>query len=127
MPSITVGKVLIQRDEESYDKRPIYYYKKFPPRIAEKTIFLVDPMLGTAGSVNCCIKELLKSGVKEEAITFVNLIGCEIGLENLYKTYPNVKTLCCKIDPYLLTDVKYLAPGLGDYGCRFFGTDGMEK
>ena len=66
MPSITVGKVLIQRDEESFEKKPIFYYSKFPPKIAEKTIFLVDPMLGTAGSVTCCIKELLKHGVKED-------------------------------------------------------------
>ena len=32
--------------------------------------------------------------------------------------------MCCKIDPYLLDDSKYIAPGLGDMGCRFFGTDG---
>ena len=65
----------------------------------------------------------MSEGVKEENITFVNLIGCEVGLKNLYKSYPKVKTMCCCIDPYLLEDSKYIAPGLGDMGCRFFGTD----
>jgi len=80
-------------------------------------------MLATGGSVKLCISKLLNVGVKEENITFVNLVGVEEGLKNLYKTYPKVKTISVVIDPYLLSDSKYIAPGLGDYGCRFFGTD----
>jgi len=80
-------------------------------------------MLGTGGSVKLCISKLLNVGVKEENITFVNLVGCEVGLKSLYKKYPKVKTISVVIDPYLLSDSKYIAPGLGDYGCRFFGTD----
>lgn len=34
VPGITVGKILIQRDELSEDKHPVLIYTKFPPDIA---------------------------------------------------------------------------------------------
>ena len=56
MPGIAVGKILIQRDENTPDKRPIFIYSKFPSDIAEKKrIFVLDPMLATGGSAACCI------------------------------------------------------------------------
>ena len=33
IPGIAVGKVLIQRDESTPDKRPVYYYAKLPDDI----------------------------------------------------------------------------------------------
>jgi len=80
-------------------------------------------MLATGGSVICCIEKLMGLGVAEGNITFVNSVGCPNGIERLCTKYPKVKVLAASIDPYLLTDSKYIAPGLGDYGCRFFGTD----
>ena len=35
-PGISVGKVLIQRDEESADKKAVFYYSKFPEDIEKK-------------------------------------------------------------------------------------------
>ena len=56
LPGITIGKVLIQRDEESEDKRPILYYSKLPDNLKYKQrVFILDPMLATGGSVNLCI------------------------------------------------------------------------
>jgi uracil phosphoribosyltransferase len=56
LPGITIGKVLIQRDEESEDKRPILYYSKLPENLKIKQrVFILDPMLATGGSVNLCI------------------------------------------------------------------------
>ena len=34
IPGITVGKILIQRDEETVEKTPIFIYMKFPSDIA---------------------------------------------------------------------------------------------
>jgi uracil phosphoribosyltransferase len=48
-PGVAVGKILIQRDESTEDKRPVLYYKKFPKDLTERFIILVDPMLATAG------------------------------------------------------------------------------
>jgi uracil phosphoribosyltransferase len=43
-PSSSIGKILIQRDEET--KLPKLYYSKLPP-LAGKSVVILDPMLGT--------------------------------------------------------------------------------
>jgi len=42
--SVRIGKILIQRDEET--ALPKLYYAKFPPDIATRYCLLLDPMLG---------------------------------------------------------------------------------
>lgn len=42
-----IGKILIQRDEKSEDKRPIFLYKKIPESVKDKIVFVVDNMIGT--------------------------------------------------------------------------------
>ncbi|GMF17024.1 unnamed protein product [Phytophthora fragariaefolia] len=56
-PTVSVGKILIQRDEKSEDKHPVMFYSKLPPNVhALDNVLLVDPMLATGGSVNMAIK-----------------------------------------------------------------------
>jgi uracil phosphoribosyltransferase len=56
LPGITIGKVLIQRNEESEDKHPVMYYAKLPEDLLKKQrVFILDPMLATGGSVIMCI------------------------------------------------------------------------
>ena len=47
------------------------------------------------------------------------------GLAALAKAYPAVKVVTGAIDP-ILNEKAYIVPGLGDFGDRYFGTDGME-
>ena len=64
LPGVSIGKVLIQRDEESPDRRAVFYYSKFPEDIAKKQrVFILDPMLATGGSAEMCIEKLLQHGV----------------------------------------------------------------
>ena len=78
LPGITIGKVLIQRDEQSEDKHPVLYYSKLPENLKNKQrVFILDPMLATGGSVNLCIHKIKEAGVSEDQITFINLISCE--------------------------------------------------
>ena len=58
--SVRIGKILIQRDEET--ALPKLYYAKFPPDIATRYCLLLDPMLGkgiTNGSVISRVKREL--------------------------------------------------------------------
>ena len=48
-PGVAIGKILIQRDENDPEKKPILFYKKLPKDIAERFVILVDPLLATAG------------------------------------------------------------------------------
>ena len=121
IPDVSIGKILIQRDESTSDKRPVFYYRKLPPSISECFCLVVDPMLGTGGSVTCAIKCLVDSGVLPSNILFVNVYAAEEGLERLYREYPDVRTVTLSIDEYLNHD-KYLVPGVGDFGDRYYGT-----
>ncbi|CEG75454.1 Putative Uracil phosphoribosyltransferase 1 [Rhizopus microsporus] len=42
--SVRIGKILIQRDEETH--QPKLYYSKLPKDIASRYVLLLDPMLG---------------------------------------------------------------------------------
>ena len=64
IPEISVGKVLIQRDESSADKRSVFYYSKLPEDIEKKKrVFVLDPMCATGGSASMCIQKLRENGV----------------------------------------------------------------
>lgn len=122
IPDIQVGKILVQRNEATEDKKTIFFFDKLPKNVENKRIFLLDPMLGTGGSVCTCINVLMQKGVKEENIIFLNLVSCADGLENLVKKHPKVKIITAKVDKDLLPN-KYIAPGIGDFGDRYYGTE----
>ncbi|KAG6579754.1 uracil phosphoribosyltransferase [Phytophthora cinnamomi] len=121
-PTIAVGKILIQRDESSDDKHPVMYYSKLPPSVATfENVLVVDPMLGTGGSITMAIKTLLAAGVDENRITFLNVLSCPEGLAALFSAHPNVKVVTAGVDRGL-NEAKYLVPGIGDFGDRYFNT-----
>ncbi|KAJ3334928.1 Uracil phosphoribosyltransferase, synthesizes UMP from uracil [Kappamyces sp. JEL0680] len=119
-PKCRIGKILIQRDEET--ALPKLYYSKFPPDIASRYVLLLDPMLATGGSAIKAVEVLLEKGVSEENIVFVNLISCPEGIQAFCSAYPLVQIVTGFIDQRL-NEKKYIVPGLGDFGCRYFGTD----
>ena len=91
LPSVRVGKILIQRNEATKEKEPILYYAKFPKDIGQRQVLLVDPMLASGGSSLCAIKCLLEHGVKEENIIFLNVICCPEGIEKFQKQYRKIE------------------------------------
>jgi len=118
--SVRIGKILIQRDEETAEARLLY--SKLPPDIADRYCLLLDPMLATGGSVLCAIEVLLQAGVSPHHIIFVNLVACPEGLSNLQSRFPQIRIVTGVVDEGL-NEQKYIVPGLGDFGCRYFGTD----
>jgi len=49
--SVRIGKILIQRDEET--SLPRLYYDKLPEDIAERWVLLLDPMFATGMLFSC--------------------------------------------------------------------------
>lgn len=115
--SVRIGKILIQRDEET--ALPKLYYEKLPTDIASRYVFLLDPMLATGGSSILATDLLLKRGVKQDRIFFLNLICNKEGLERYHEKFPDVKIITGCIDKGL-DERKYLVPGLGDFGDRYY-------
>ena len=84
-------------------------------------VLLVDPMLATGGSCKMAIQSLVDAGVAAANITFLNVIACPEGLASLAAAYPEVKVITACVDEGM-NEHKYIVPGLGDYGDRFFNT-----
>jgi uracil phosphoribosyltransferase len=116
---IRLGKILIQRDEET--ARPKVLFSKLPRDIKDRWVLLLDPMLATGGSAREAIKILQDSGVNPAKIIFVNLLSCPEGLEAVFAQAPELKVVTGAVDQGL-NERAYIRPGLGDFGDRYFGT-----
>jgi len=123
MPAVAVGKILIQRDEST--ALPTLFYSKLPPDVAKRQVLLLDPMLATGGSAVKAIDCLVEKGVRPENIIFINIVCVKEGIAAVHKAYPQVKIVTGAVDP-ILNSQKYIVPGLGDFGDRYFGTDGND-
>ncbi|KAJ7240019.1 armadillo/beta-catenin/plakoglobin [Mycena rebaudengoi] len=113
--SVRIGKILIQRDEET--ALPKLFYSKFPQDIASRYVLLLDPMLATGGSAMKAVEVLIDHGVPEDRIIFVNLIASPEGLRTFCTKYPLLKVITGWIDQGL-NEKAYIIPGLGDFGER---------
>lgn len=117
-PEAAVGKILIQRNEET--KIPTLYYSKLP-QLPGKEIVLLDPMLATGGSAAAAVRVLLDNGAEEDKIIFFNVVSCPQGIECLTSAFPKMRIVTGEIDDGL-NEKAYIIPGLGDYGDRYYGT-----
>jgi len=121
-PGCKVGKILVQRDESLPDKAATLFYSKMPPGVESMHILLCDPMLATGGSAAVALKVLVDDyGVDPSKIIFANMICAPEGLKLLEKEFPGVKIVTACIDEGL-NEEKFIIPGLGDYGDRFFNS-----
>ena len=120
VPNVRIGKILIQRAEDG-TALPHLFYTKLPKDIVVCQVLLLDPMLATGGSAICAVDELVRSGVPEERIIFLNMIAAPEGVAALLKVHPKIKIVSCALDDSL-NDQKYIIPGIGDFGDRYFGT-----
>lgn len=115
--SVRIGKILIQRDEET--ALPKLFYEKLPEDISERYVFLLDPMLATGGSAMMATEVLISRGVDASRILFLNLLASPEGIAAFHEKYPDVKIITGGIDEKLDED-KYIVPGLGDFGDRYY-------
>lgn len=113
--SVRIGKILIQRDEET--AQPKLFYSKLPQDIAQRYVLLLDPMLATGGSAMKAVEVIMEHGVPEDRIIFINLISSPEGLTNFSTRFPSLKVITGWIDQGL-NDKAYIIPGLGDFGER---------
>jgi len=118
IPGVSIGSILIQRNEET--AQPHLFYKKLSPK-KHSSVMILDPMLATAGSACLAVEVLKEEGYKKEDIYFVGVIAAEYGFNRLAEVLPEENITVATIDAEL-NDKKYIVPGLGDYGDRYFGT-----
>ncbi len=119
-PKAKVSKILVQRDEKT--AKPNFQYMKLTPTIAQgNQIIITEPMIATGGSLDMAISLLKEKGVKEENILVASICAAPEGLLHLNTKFPKIKIVMTALDEKL-NDKKYIVPGLGDFGDRYFGT-----
>jgi uracil phosphoribosyltransferase len=115
--SVRIGKILIQRDEET--SRPKLFYDKLPEDISKRWVLLLDPMLATGGSAILAVDVLISRGVPQDRILFLNVMATPQGIENFGNRFPKLRIVTAFVDDGL-DDRNYIVPGLGDFGDRFY-------
>lgn len=118
LPKSKIGFVGLERNEQTAIASE--YYWKLPKITANSVVIVTDPMLATGGSILHILDRVSQHPAKE--IRIVCVLSAPEGIEAIHGKYPNVQIFTGAIDSHL-NDKKYIVPGLGDYGDRYFGTN----
>jgi uracil phosphoribosyltransferase len=117
IPDARVGHLGMYRDEKTFE--PVDYYSKIPNGVENAYVLVIDPMLATGGSACDAIAFLKKKGAKN--IRFICLIAAPEGIEKVSALFPDVSIVAAAVDEKL-NEHRFIVPGLGDAGDRYFGT-----
>jgi len=117
VPAAKVGHIGLYRDPQTLN--PVEYYCKLPADIAERRVFVTDPMLATAGSAIHAISVLKSRGAHQ--IKLMSIIAAPEGIKRVQAVHPDVEIVVAAVDSHL-NDHGYIVPGLGDAGDRIYGT-----
>jgi len=117
LPLARVYHIGIYRDEETH--LPVSYYNRLPEQLTDDVLYMIDPMLATAGSATATATFLKDRGARN--IVFLGLIAAPEGVQRMADEHPDVPIYVARLDRQL-DENKYIRPGLGDAGDRLFGT-----
>ena len=118
IPTAQVGHIGIVRDEQTL--QPSTYSDKIPTSPATASVFILDPMLATGGTLVKAIDRIKEKGAKN--ITYLGLVGVQTGVDFVFKHHPDIAIFLAALDSHL-NDKGYIVPGLGDCGDRLYGTE----
>lgn len=117
VPAAKVGHIGLYRDPQTL--QPVAYYNKLPADIAERRVFLTDPMLATGGSASAAVASLKAAGA--QSIKLMCILAAPEGIAVIEQDHPDVEIVVAAVDERL-NDHGYIVPGLGDAGDRIYGT-----
>lgn len=117
IPNAKIGHIGIYRDPETLEA--VEYLCKLPPKIQDRNVIVLDPMLATGASAVKALEILKEHGA--QSIKMACLVGCPEGVEAIHSRYPEIQIYLAALDEGL-NEKSYIVPGLGDAGDRLFGT-----
>lgn len=116
MPESQMGFVGLARDEVTL--LPRTYMESLPESLAGRSIYVLDPMLATGGSMLHTIELLTARGAND--VTAICALAAPEGLLMLAKSGLPVRVVTASVDEKL-NKSGFIVPGLGDAGDRQFG------
>ena len=116
IPEAQVGFVGMARDETTH--QPTQYLASLPDDLSARSVFVLDPMLATGGSMAYTV-DLLRTRNAVD-ITAVCVVCAPEGIAALEKVAPDMRLITATIDDGL-NEIAYIVPALGDAGDMQFG------
>ena len=120
MPTAEVGFLGMVRDETSLIAST--YADRLPQDLANRQVFVLDPMLATGGTLVAAIELLLERGARD--VTAICLLAAPEGIERVREAFEGrpvtVRVVTAGVDAHL-NERGYIVPGLGDAGDRLYG------
>jgi uracil phosphoribosyltransferase len=116
IPEAQVGFVGMARNEQTHQPTP--YLASLPDDLRARSVFVLDPMLATGGSMAYTVDLLQARNAVD--ITAVCVVCAPEGIAALEKVAPGIRLITATIDDGL-NEIAYIVPGLGDAGDRQFG------
>ena len=117
LPGSKVGFVGLERDEDTAIAHR--YYSKLPARLERSRIVILDPMLATGGSALATLDLLSEHAARDVRVACI--VAAPEGVRAINTRFPHVSLWCCALDRGL-NDHKFILPGRGDFGDRYYGT-----
>lgn len=116
-PDARVGFVGLERDERTAIPRG--YYRKLPTPIDQAAVMILEPMLATGGSALASLEIAKADGARD--LRLICAVAAPEGVRAVHERMPDCAIYIATLDRGL-NDRKYIMPGLGDFGDRYFGT-----
>jgi uracil phosphoribosyltransferase len=121
IPSATVGFLGMVRNEDTLEATT--YAERLPKDLTGRTVFVLDPMLATGGSLLQAVRFLSARGAS--AMTAVCLLAAPEGIAAVTSATADIALdiVVGAVDE-CLNEAGYIVPGLGDAGDRLYGDAG---
>ena len=116
-PEARVGFVGLERDEHTAQARG--YYHKLPADLAGSKVMILEPMLATGGSAVATLELVYAAGATD--VRLVCVVAAPEGVQAVHARYARATIYTAVLDR-ALDARKFILPGLGDFGDRYFGT-----
>ncbi|PXY32319.1 uracil phosphoribosyltransferase [Prauserella muralis] len=116
IPDAQMGFVGLARDEQTL--KPTPYMESLPETLADRPVFVLDPMLATGGSMEHTIRLLTGRGATD--VTAICALAAPEGLKHLEDAGLPMRVVTASVDERL-NDSGFIVPGLGDAGDRQYG------
>lgn len=121
LPSASVGFLGMVRNEDTLE--PTTYAERLPSDLTGQTVFVLDPMLATGGSLAQAVTFLAARGAT--SISALCLLAAPEGIRAVQDAAEGLALdiVVGAVDERL-NEVGYIVPGLGDAGDRLYGQAG---
>lgn len=116
-PEARVGFIGLERDEHTAVAHG--YYRKLPSGLAGSKVMILEPMLATGGSASATLDLVYGAGAEE--VRLISVVAAPEGVAAIHARFPDAAIYCAVVDR-ALNDRKFILPGLGDFGDRYYGT-----